>query len=275
MSPLRAFVPSCLSAFLIVSPCLAATGSISAELAAEEPVLRAWALRLRFAADGVYHDPFAGTIADASLRFDDLPLPGRYRLRLQTASGVVEGWNARVPESDYVEEQPLSAASLHRILQKTARNSSAKYADKVVILDIQGNIQHAAALVTFLRKRPFVGGGYKPGEWTWRVERWEWEDPMEHTWTVVQERPYYALLRTRFYEADYRALRTTYARHLGGIELSEERPAADLGRIVVPRPRPGTHAINPDGTPTRPFVIKPWTEPTFREPASSTPGDTP
>ncbi|MBE3132878.1 MAG: hypothetical protein IMZ55_05355, partial [Acidobacteria bacterium] len=90
----------------------------------------------------------------------------------------------------------------------------------------------------------------------WRVERWHWEDPDEHTWVPYQERPFYALVRERLYEKDYRAKRVAYARHLGGIALTAEKPDADLGAVKVPAPAPGVCAVDPKGERISPVVLK-------------------
>ncbi len=249
------------SAIVLLLSGVAWCGEIRARLDSDEPVLKAWAVHRLQTDEGFVSRSLPARVEDEMLVADDLPVPGRFDLRFQVKSGFLEGWDATVPESDYVEEQPLSEASRATILSKMSASSFTAYWDRVVILDIQGNIQNAAVLRAVLRTRPFVGGGYRPGEWTWRVERWQWEDPMEHTWTTHQDRPYYALVRRRMFERDHRALRTTYARHLGGIALTSRRPRADLGPIRLPRPMPGTHAVNPDGSRVAPVLIKPATEP--------------
>ncbi|MAE59914.1 MAG: hypothetical protein CMJ49_01005 [Planctomycetaceae bacterium] len=245
-------------------------GMIEAELKTKKPPVKAWAIHRKFTKTGLAFKSYVGRIKDGRLVVEGLAVPGRYDLKFQMEKGFIEGWDAAVPESDYVEEQPLSDESRQTVLKKMHHNSILAYYDRAVVLDVQGNIQNAAVLVAFLRKRPFVGGGYKPGEWTWRVERWHWEDPLEHTWTLNQEQPYYALVRTRFYEKDFKALHTTYARHLGAIALTDERPSVDLGILLLPAPKPGTHAIGPDGKTTKPIVIKPWQPPDPRDDPDST-----
>ena len=259
-SPLRAFVP-----LLLLATALSA-GSIEATLDAKAPVLEAHAIARIDTPFGVEFRPaIAGDLKDAKLSFTDLPTEGVYCLRFKMESGVVQGWDATVPPSDYEEEQPLEVASRNTILKKLAAGSASEFADQVLVLDVQGNIQNAAVLVTKLRTRPFVGGGYRPGECVWRVERRLWEFPDEHTWVPNQDLPLYAVQRRRLFPKDYQQLSIIYARHLGGIRLDEQKPHRDLGTIVVPSPGPGIHAVGPDGDPTMPFLIKPGLDPRINQ----------
>ena len=241
-------------------------GAIRATIDSEEPILEAWVIARKDTNIGVERKAKPIKLEGNELVVENLPIPGRYDLRFRTASGTIEGWDDSVPESDYVEEQPLGTESKLTILKKMAKMAKRGFADQVVVLDIQGNIQNAAVLVTRLRTRPFVGGGYQPGEWVWRVERWQWEFPEEDTWVPYQERPCYALVRKRLYRKQYEALRTTYARHLGGIVLTEGRSEAKMGVLKIPRLKPGTRALNADGSPTEPISIKPWKEPDLKGP---------
>ena len=252
---------------LLSVPASAGTGTITAEIDTEEPVTKVWAVRRQAGTMttskgkeldvGMYARTYPGLIENGEAIVDDLPVPGQYALRFATESGGrIEGWDAEVPESDYVEQWPIDKEARRKIFEKLAGRNFATFADDMRVLDIQGNTQNAAALVMKLRTRPFVGGGYKPGEWVWRVERWQWENPMEHTWVPYQERPFYALVRERLYEKNYRELRRVYARHLGGIRLTPDKSEVSLGIIRLPRPRPGVYAVNPDGSMIEPVVIK-------------------
>jgi hypothetical protein len=71
-----------------------------------------------------------------------------------------------------------------------------------------------------------------------------------------QERPSYALVREKLKPADYPSKSMVYARHLGGIGLTEESPDSDRGIIRVPKPAGGVYAVEPDGTPIKPIVLK-------------------
>ena len=259
------------AAILLTTSLSASAGTIRATIDSAEPVSQAWIIQRKDTNIGVENKPRSIKLTGNELVVEDLAVPGRYDLRFKMASGcVVEGWDGHVPESDYVEEQPLGKESKLTILKKMAKIEKRHFADKVIVLDIQGNIQNAAIIVAKLRTRPFVGGAYKKGEWVWRVERWQWEFPEEDTWVPYQERPYYALVRKRLYKKDYQALCTTYARHLGGIVLTDEQPEATMGVLKIPRLKPGTRALNPDGSTTRPIRIKPWQEPDLTEPDTPT-----
>jgi hypothetical protein len=205
----------------------------------------------------MYGRPQKGKVVGNEIVVEDLPVPGRYDLKIETASGgVVAGWDATVPQSDYEGDPPLEEASRRKILKKLGDPDFSSFADRMVVLDIQGNIQNAAVLVMKLRMRPFVGGNYKPGEWVWRVERWQWENPDEHTWVPFRKRPFYALIRERLRREQYRAKRVIFSRQLGGITLTQGRKRISLGKVKVPRPTAGACAVNPDGSRIRPMVLK-------------------
>ena len=248
-----------LGAVLVVSLASASGalgGSIRATVKADQPIRKVWAIQREQTSLGTMAKPFDGAVLNGKLFVENVP-PGRYDLKFQFDQGTVEGWDANVPASDYVEEQPLSDEARQTILKKMSTETASAFDDEVIVLDLQGNIQNAAVLLKRLRRRPFVSAGYREGEWVWRADRWQWEDPEERNWVPNQETPWYALIRERLFPKDYEARRITYARHLGGIEITEETPEVDLGDILVPQPKSGIHAINPDGTETKTIQIKP------------------
>ncbi|MFW5683116.1 MAG: hypothetical protein ACOC1G_08950, partial [Phycisphaeraceae bacterium] len=151
---------------------------------------------------------------------------------------------------------PLPEEDRKKLLQKLAGREFSEFADDVRVLDAKGNTQNAAILVMHLRVRAFAGGNYKPGEWVWRVNRTQWENPDEHTWVPYRPRPFYALIRQRLFKKQFHDKSHVYARHLGGITLSEEEPEVDLGRVVVPEPKGGVYAVEPDGSRIVPTVLK-------------------
>lgn len=244
---------------LSASTTLAQTGSIRARIDTEATITGTQVVRTLYTAVGVEHSTHAASIDEHGIvSATDLPLGGRYALRFATESGTVQGWDTTVPESDYVEHWPLEDESIVIIHEKIGGKFGGSYDDEVILLDLQGNIQHAAALTTQLRRRGFVtGSGRVDNEWTWRVQRYEWHYPDEDTWVPDQRVPYYAMIRRRLSPEEYKAVSVTYARHLGGIELTEDRPHVDLGVIIVPTPQPGIRAVNPDGSVIEPIVLKP------------------
>ena len=252
-SLLRSFASSLL---FLPAALPARAGSIEATVQSDVRIVSVSAVGRRASAIGVYPEPISGRMVEGRMVFQDVP-PGRYDLRFDTPEGIVHGWDAGVPESDYVQEQPLDPQSRRRIAEKLARMHRRQFFDQVVLLDISGNVQHAAVLLSQVRRRAFVGGGYEAGELVWRVDRWEYENPQEHTWVPVQERPFYALFRERLGEKDLGAKRITFARHLGGIEVRADGSDVDLGIILVPSPKPGIHAVNPDGSAADPIQLKP------------------
>ena len=231
-------------------------GSIRATIATNQGIVAVCAIERQHTPVGVYHQIHAGSLCGGEVTITNLPVPGRYDLRFDFTNGYVEGWDAAVPASSYVEEQPLTEEAIRSIAKKMSSNQFVGFGDEAMILDIQGNIQNAAVLLMQVRRRPFVGGNYQPGEWVWRVDRWQWEDPDEHTWVPYQELPFYALVRERLYEPDYRAKRVVFARHLGGIVLDEKHCRAELGALRIPGLVPGIHAAHPDGTQTSPINLK-------------------
>lgn len=245
----------CILHFAFCLPSLA--GSITATFSPDAKIADVAAVQRRFTNIGVYEQTFTGRVEGDRIRIDDLP-DGLYDLRLTLEDGtIVHGWDATVPPSDYVEEQPLSLESKRTILEKLATHHGKQFFDEVLVLDIVGNVQHAAVLVTQVRRRPFVGGGYREGEWVWRVDRWAYEFPDEDTWVPVQERPFYALFRERLDAKSYAAKRIVFARHLGGITIREKVRDVDLGIIAILKAATGVSAINPDGSATRAISIKP------------------
>lgn len=245
----------------------ARAGSIRATVQSAEPIRRVWAIERRAGqlatSQGKVHDigmygrAHQGAVEGSKIVVEGLPVPGLYDLKIETTSGgTVVGWDSSVPESDYVGDPPLEDSSQKAILQKLADEQFSAFSDRMWVLDIQGNIQHASLLVMKLRTRPFVGGSYQPGEWVWRVERWQWENPDEHTWVPYRERPFYALVRERLYKGQYQAKRAAYARHLGGIRLTQQHDTVDLGIVKAPRIDAGVCAISPDGARIQPIVLK-------------------
>lgn len=250
-------------------------GTITLQADSTEPILSAWAVQRVQNDTGLYSHELPGRIELAAksqttqsddnqstaitsqrIVFDDLPA-GHYDLKFQTKTGVIQGWNAKVPESDYEIEQPLKQSSIDILCHKLTAGGASGFDDQVAVLDIQGNVQNAAILTRHLRTRAFTGGKYKKGEWVFRVTRWQWESPDEITWAPWQERPFYAMIRQRLFRDDYNALRITYARHLGGLTLKTETSKLDLGKVILPKVQPTICAVNPDGSVITPIIIKP------------------
>lgn len=247
-------------AFLCLLFPAAVTSAGSITLIADSPqtITHAWVIQWSQDANGVYAHTTLGQ-QDANtgrIVFNDLK-PGRYNLKFQTESGVIEGWDTHVPDSDYEIEQPLAKASIATLTQKLQSSGATGFDDQVAILDIQGNIQNAAILTRQLRSRKFVGGKYKRGEWVFRVTRWQWESPDEITWAPWQEQPSFAFIRERLTQETFNALHITYARHLGGIVLPFPTSNINLGTVLVPKQQQGVVAVNPDGSLITPIIIKP------------------
>ena len=146
----------------------------------------------------------------------------------------LEGINLKVPRSDYVEEQPLVAEDIEVITKKVKKLN--KFEDEIRILTIEGNIQHAAILISKLRTRPFFGS--KPGELIWRAELWHFERP-EETWLKRTDELFTVLYRERMQRSRYIQKSVTFDGRLGGISVSSKLPRVELGRIAAPSSKPG------------------------------------
>lgn len=242
-------------------------GTIRLELGEGARIVRAWAVR-RVARTlttqsgeekdiGLEATRHAGRVEAEAVHFEALPVPGRYDLRLETASGgILQGWDASVPPSDYVGDPPLEASAIRKILAKQRDEQFSAFYDRVRVLEVRGNIQHAALLVEGLRRRPFTGGGYRPGEWVWRVDRFQWEHVLERNWAPFRQRPFYALVRRRLDAEAYRSIAIAYAAHLGGLALTEARPERALGPFELPEVKRGVIAVDTGGEPIKARTIK-------------------
>jgi hypothetical protein len=233
------------------------TGRILVHLKSATPVKSAWAVHRANRSAGVEFHKHAGDVRNDSVVFEDLPVPASFSLMFETESGMVRGWDAVVPDDDFEEPQPLSRAARNAILLKLARGSASRFADRVVALDIEGNAQHAAVLLTKLRTRQFTGGGYRPGEWVWRVERHLFESEDGESWVHDQDLPLYTIIRRRMFEPEYRKVRMAFSRRLGGIRLTNTMPEVVLAKIGMPRIESGVHVIGDDGGRPAPFTLKP------------------
>lgn len=179
---------------------------------------------------------FPGKIDAATGKFtvDGLPGDAVYDCIIDYGKARLEGVNFKVPRSDYEEEQPLSDEDIATI--KTKVLSMNKFEDKVEIMAIRGNIQHASILLNKLRTKPFYDS--KPGQIVWRAELWHFERPDE-TWLKVQDEMFIVLYRERIQASEYEAKSITFDPALGGIELADANAKADIGKIVLPEVKPG------------------------------------
>jgi hypothetical protein len=165
---------------------------------------------------------------------EGLPLGGVYDCVVDVDGARLEGVNLKVPRSDYQKEQPLSREDAEALKKTTL--SLNQFEDKVEVLTIRGNIQHAAVLVNKLRTKGFINS--QPGEVIWRLEVWHFEKP-EETWVKVQDELFVVLYRERLQQAVFAKKSLTLDPALGGLRVSKEKPAVDVGKVALPGKEPG------------------------------------
>ena len=179
---------------------------------------------------------FPGTCdaATGKFRIEELPGDATYDCILDFGDVRLEGVSLKVPRSDYEEEQPLSDEDLETIRTKVL--SMNKFEDKIEIMTIRGNIQHASILLNKRRTKPFFDS--KPGQIIWRAELWHFERP-EDTWLKVQDEMFIVLYRERIQATEYEAKSITFDPALGGVGLATANATADVGTIAPPESKPG------------------------------------
>lgn len=232
-------------------------GSIRATLEGPDPPRRVWAVERRVTPTGIYMHETSGTIDGHSITVGDLKPGLRYDLKIETESGLIEGWDVEVPPSDYEQEQPLSDADRAAIFAKIEKMERRAFYDEVAVLDVSGNIHHAAVLVFKFHHRGFVEAENRGPGLVWRVDRMQYENPEEQSWVPHAKLALYALQRHRVTRAQYDQLRVLYDRRLGGIAVTQTLSDVDLGVVVVPAPPPGVHACDEKGTIIPPVRLKP------------------
>lgn len=169
-------------------------------------------------------------------RVSGLPLGKSYDLRLGKGDCWLEGIRLKVPRSDYEEEQPLTKEDIAKLTELT--RSLNKFENKLEVLTVRGNIQHAAVLVNKMRTDAFINSA--PGEMIWRLEMWHFERPDEH-WVKVQDELFVVLHRERLQKSVFDKMCLTLDERLGGLEPTAARPAMDIARIEWPPAIPGVH----------------------------------
>jgi len=188
------------------------------------------------AVDRAAEKQYQGKIDAQTGRFiiEGLPPGSRFDLRVDYGGARLEGVDLTVPRSDYEEEQPASKEDLEAI--KTTTNSLNKFEDKVEILAVKANIQHAAVLVNKLRTKEFINS--RPGEVIWRLEVWRFEKPDE-TWVKVQHELFLVLYRERLQKSAFEKKSLTLDPRLGGLRAMKEKPVIDVGTVELPGTEPG------------------------------------
>jgi hypothetical protein len=164
----------------------------------------------------------------------NLPLGTTYDVVLEVGPAILEGVNLKVMRSDFEEEQPLTREDVEKL--KAAALALNKFENKVEVLGVFGNIQHAAVVLNKLRTEAFINSN--PGEMIWRLEVWRFERPDE-TWIKRQDELATVHYRKRLPKADFAKIALTLEPALGGIELTEKQPEVKLAPVAAPATEPG------------------------------------
>jgi hypothetical protein len=159
-----------------------------------------------------------------------LPVGATYDCIIDFGKARLEGVNFKVPKHDFDtdEELPLAKEDADKITKTIGLLN--EFEDKVEVMSVTGNVQHAVVLVNKLRTRAFIGS--KDGEVIWRLEVWRFEKPDE-TWIKVQDELFLVLYRERIQKADFDKKALTLDPTLGGLKLTEKQKAIDLGTIAL------------------------------------------
>lgn len=165
---------------------------------------------------------------------EGLPAGKVFDCLIDLAGARLEGVNLKVPRSDYEEEQPLTKEEAETI-KKTVLSLN-QFEDKVEVMTITGNIQHAAVLLNKVRTKPFVNSN--PGEVIWRLELWRFEKP-EETWVKVQDELFLVLYRERLQKSAFEKKSLTLDPALGGLRVTDKEPTVNVGSITLPSKEPG------------------------------------
>ncbi|MBI1917161.1 MAG: hypothetical protein HYS12_20845 [Planctomycetes bacterium] len=159
----------------------------------------------------------------------DLPLGNTYDVLVDAGAARLEGVNLKVPRSDYEEEQPLTKDDIKSIKAKALELN--QFEDKVEVMTVVGNIQHAAVILNKQRTKAFVNSN--EGEVVWRLEVWHFEKPDE-AWFKVQDELFQVLYRERLQKKDFDKKALTLDPSLGGIKLTQKKPKVDVGKVALP-----------------------------------------
>jgi hypothetical protein len=170
---------------------------------------------------------------------DGLPLDATYDCVIDLkGGGRLEGVNLKVESSDFFkageEEQPLTKDDLDAL--KKAALALNKFEDKIEVLTISGNCEHAAMLLNKTRSHPFYGS--KEGEVIWRLELWHFEKSGE-TWVKDQDELFITFYRERLQKTAFDKKALTLDPLLGGHKLTAKEATRAVGTIKLPTKEPG------------------------------------
>jgi hypothetical protein len=210
----------------------AETGTIKGKVDRPKEVTAVRAVDREEEKDKIY--PGKIDAATGTFTIAGLPLGKTYDVVFDAGTVRLEGVNLKVPRSDFEEEQPLAKEDVEALTK--AVNLLNKFEDKIEIMTITGNVQHAAVVLNKLRTTPFYES--KPGEVIWRLELWRFEKP-EETWVKVQDDLFLVLYRERLQKAEFDKKALTLDPALGGLKVTEKETTVDVGKVTLPDKKQG------------------------------------
>jgi hypothetical protein len=210
--------------------CAAESGTISGTIDKGQQVTAVTAI------DRETDKKYPGKVDAKTGRFtiDNLPVGSTFDCQLDFEGARLEGVNLKVKRSDYEEEQPLTKEDIETI--KATTKSLNQFEDQVEVMEVRGNIQHAAVVVNKLRTKPFINS--QPGEVVWRLELWHFERPDE-TWIKEQDELFIVIYRERIQKAVFDKKSLTLDPALGGLQPTSKHAIVDVGAITLPSKEPG------------------------------------
>jgi hypothetical protein len=173
--------------------------------------------------------------ASGAFAVSNLAVGVDYDLRIDFEGARLEGVNLHVPPAEDPERTTLTTDDVAEIRAKILNMN--QFEDRVEIMSLTGNGEHAAILMNKLRTKPFWNS--RPGEVIWRVELWHYQRPEDH-WLKVQDELFIIFYRERMPSIDlYNRKAIVFDPQLGGLRPEADTPMVQVGTVALPAAEPG------------------------------------